>query len=256
MGKGLNGMSVSGKVAIVTGGARGIGRATCIQLARQGARVVVHDFGHEQAAQAVANEIIANGGEAIAVHADARSEERMEQLAAIVKKELGRIDVLVCHADRGVNAAAFAELSWESFERQLTDELKLAFHATKAVIPTMMAQQSGRIVYLSRTEGKDPVPGHIAFGTAKGGLDAFARYIAQEFGPYGITANVVAPGFVKSDDSLMVSEEESRMIGSFTPLGRIAEPEDVAGVVAFLAGDAARFLTGTYTPVTGGLAME
>jgi Dehydrogenases with different specificities (related to short-chain alcohol dehydrogenases) len=134
--------------------------------------------------------------------------------------------------------------------------LKAVFEPTKAVIPAMTAQQSGRIVYLSGTEGKDPTPEHIAYGTAKGGLDAFARYIAQEFGPAGISANVVAPGFVRSDERSGISEEEARVVGSFTPLGRIAEPEDVAEVIAFLAGDGARFLTGTYTPVTGGLVME
>ncbi|MNI06797.1 3-oxoacyl-[acyl-carrier-protein] reductase FabG [compost metagenome] len=249
-------MFLHGKVAIVTGGARGIGRVTCIQLARQGAKVVVSDFGNESTAESVASEIIAAGGEAVAIPADARSREQMEQLVEAVKKEFGRIDVLVCTASNGATATTFAELSWEPFERQLTDELKAAFEPTKAVIPAMMAQQFGRIIYLSSTEGKDPTPQYIAFGTAKGGLNTFARYIAQEFGPCGICANVVAPGFVRSDEPFTISEEEGQVIGSFTPLGRIAEPEDVAGVISFLAGDGARFLTGTYTPVTGGLVME
>lgn len=249
-------MSLHGKVAIVAGGARGVGRATCIQLAKLGAKVVVNDFGNELAAAAVVSEIVANGGEALAIQADARSAEQMKRLAHAVQHTFGRIDVLVCNAGSSAKAATFAELSWASFERQLTDELKAAFESTKAVIPAMTAQQFGRIIYLSSTEGKDPTPSYLAFGTAKGGLDTFARYIAQEFGPCGITANVVAPGFIRSDEPAMVSEEESRMIGSFTPLGRIAEPEDVAGVVSFLASDGARFLTGTYTPVTGGLVME
>ncbi|GKS11763.1 beta-ketoacyl-ACP reductase [Paenibacillus chitinolyticus] len=249
-------MSLDGKVAIVTGGARGVGRATCIQLAKQGAKIVVNDFGNESTAESVVSEIVAKGGEAVSIPGDARSAGQMEQLVEAVKHAFGRIDVLVCNASNGPTAATFAELSWESFERQLTDELKAAFEPTKAVIPTMMAQQFGRIIYLSSTDGKDPTPQYIAFGTAKGGLDTFARYIAQEFGPYGISANVVAPGFVRTHETFMISEEEARVIGSFTPLGRIAEPEDVAGVISFLAGDGARFLTGTYTPVTGGLIME
>lgn len=249
-------MSLRGKITLVTGGARGIGRATCLRLASQGARVVVNDFAHDTAAESVVSEILADGGEAVSIQADVRSAEQMSKLVKQVKHDFGRIDVLVCTANTGGDSAAFAELSWEPFERQLTGELKAAFEPTKAVIPTMMAQQSGRIVYLSSTEGKDPTPEYIAFGTAKGALDTFARYIAQEFGPYGISANVVAPGFVKSDEPFSISEEESRVVGSFTPLGRIAEPEDVAGVIAFLAGDGARFLTGTYTPVTGGLVME
>ncbi|WP_336787717.1 SDR family NAD(P)-dependent oxidoreductase [Paenibacillus sp. MMO-177] len=247
-------MSLQGKVAIVTGGAQGIGRAACMRLAKQGAKIAVSDF--ERDLNAVVSEIRANGGEAIAVPADSRSKEQMEQLAQTVIHTLGQIDVLVCGASQSAEAASFAELYWESFERQLAGELKAVFEPTKAVIKAMMEQQSGRIIYLSSTEGKDPTPNYIAFGTAKGGLDTFARYIAQEYGPYGISANVVAPGFVRSDEAFMISEEESRVISSFTPLGRIAEPEDVAGVIAFLAGDGARFLTGTYTPVTGGLVME
>lgn len=247
---------LSGKVAIVTGAVGAIGRAVCIQLAGQGAKVVVSDDGHPAAAEAVAAGIVAGGGVAAAMPADVQSAEQMAELAAAVKDTFGRIDVLVCNAGPAVKETAFAEISWEQFERQLTGELKAAFEPTKAVLPVMAEQQSGRIVYLSRSEGKDPTPGHIAFGTAKGGLDSFARYIAQEFGPLGVAANVVAPGFVRSDDRQPVSEEESRVIGGFTPLRRIAEPEDVAEVVAFLAGDGARFLTGTYTPVTGGLTME
>ncbi|MHA6480387.1 SDR family NAD(P)-dependent oxidoreductase [Paenibacillus sp. strain BS8-2] len=249
-------MSLHGKVAIVVGGARGIGRSTCVQLAKQGAKVVVVDFGNGSNAEAVAAGIVADGGEAVSMKADARSPEQMKEVAEAVIRSFGRIDILVCNAGPSAEAATFAELAWEPFERQMTDELKAAFEPTKAVIPAMMERKVGRIIYLSSTEGKDPTPPYISFGTAKAGLDAFARYIAQEYGPYGITANVVAPGFVRSDDLFGLSEEEGRVIGSFTPLGRIAEPEDVAGVISFLAGDGARFLTGTYTPVTGGLVME
>ncbi|MCM3627744.1 SDR family oxidoreductase [Paenibacillus glycanilyticus] len=250
-------MNLQGKIAMVTEGVQGVGRATSIALAKHGAKVVVvSGRGNEMAAEAVVSEIAASGGEAMSMPADARSKEQMERLVEAVKQKLGRIDILVCNAGHDAEAAVFAELSWASFERQLTGELQAAFEPTKAVIPGMIEQHSGRIIYLSGTEGKDPTPEYIAFGTAKGGLDTFARYIAQEFGPHGITANVVAPGFVRSGEPFMISDDESRVIGSFTPLGRIAEPEDVADVIVFLAGDGARFLTGTYTPVTGGLVME
>lgn len=249
-------MSASGKVAIVTGGSRGIGRAACIRLAGQGAKVVVCDYGNDSAPESVVAEIAAAGGDAVAIRADVRSAAQANELAAAVLDAYGRIDVLVCNAVADVEAATFEELSWTQFERQMTEELKAAFEPTKAVIPAMKAQRFGRIVYLSSTEGKDPTPRYVAFGTAKGGLDSFARYIAQEFGPYGISSNVVAPGFVRGEAPWRMSEDECLVVGGFTPLGRIAEPEDVAGVIAFLAGDDARFLTGTYTPVTGGLAME
>lgn len=249
-------MNVSDKVAIVTGGARGIGRATSLLLAERGAKVVVNFLSNAAAANAVVTEIQAHGGEAIALQADVRKEAEMLKLVDVVKEAYGRIDILVCNANMSFVTKPFAEMTWEEFAPKLNDELQSAFVTTKAVIPSMVEQRSGRLIYISSSLGKDPSPYMIAHGTAKGGLDTFAVYIAQEFGPHGITANVVAPGLVKTDATSGMTEEELRMLSSFTPLGRVAEPEDVAGVISFLAGDDARFVTGTYTPVTGGLTME
>lgn len=249
-------MNLSSKVAIVTGGARGIGRATSVLLAKRGAKVVVNYLNNAAAANAVVTEIRDLGGEAIALQADARKEAEMLKLVDVVKETFGHIDILVSNANMSFATKPFAEMSWEEFAPKLNDELQAAFVSTKAVIPSMTEQKSGRLIYVSSSLGKDPSPYMIAHGTAKGGLDTFAVYIAQELGPHGITANVVAPGLVKTDATADMSEEEIRMLSSFTPLGRVAEPEDVAGVISFLSGDDARFVTGTYTPVTGGLTME
>ncbi|UNK18826.1 SDR family oxidoreductase [Paenibacillus sp. N3/727] len=249
-------MNLADKVAIVTGGARGIGRSASILLAKRGAKVVVNYLTNTEAAESLVADIKANGGEAVAFQGDVREEDQVLKLVSRVKETYGRLDILVCNANMGFVAKSFAEMSWEEFSPKLNDELRAAFVTTKAVIPSMMQQKSGRLIYISSSLGKDPSPYMIAHGTAKGGLNTFAVYIAQELGPYGITANVVAPGLVQTDATAGMTKQELQMIGSFTPLGRVAEPDDVAGVISFLASDDARFVTGTYTPVTGGLTME
>lgn len=249
-------MNLQGKVAVVTGGSRGIGRATSILLARRGAKVVVNYLSNIDAAEEVVSEIRISGGVGIAIQADVRQKDQMLKLVAVAKEAFGRIDVLVCNANMHFETKPFAELSWEEFSQKLNDELNAAFVTTKAVIPTMTQQKFGRIIYISSTLSRDPSPYMIAHGTAKGGLNTFSMYIAQEFGPDGISANVVAPGLVQTDATAFLTEQEKQVISNFTPLGRVAEPEDVAGVISFLASDDARFVTGTYTPVTGGLSME
>ncbi|MGZ7443159.1 SDR family oxidoreductase [Paenibacillus sp. TH7-28] len=249
-------MKLTGQAAIVTGGARGIGRATALMLAERGAKVVVNYLSNAEAAEAVVCEIRAKDGEAIAVQADVREGDQVQQLVSQAKAAFGRVDILVCNANMSFPFKPFAEMCWEEFSQKLNDELKAAFVTTQAVIPAMVEQRFGKIIYVSSTLGKDPSPNMIAHGTAKGGLDTFAVYIAQEFGSYGITANVVAPGLVQTDATAFMPDKEKEMISRFTPLGRVAEPDDVAGVISFLAGPDAGFVTGTYTPVTGGLVME
>ncbi len=252
-------MELQGKVAIVTGGSRGIGRASSLLLAERGARVVVNDSAANlSAAEQLAEKITARGGEAMALQADVLREEEFARLVDAALASYGRIDILVCNASIDFEAAPFADLTWSSFAAKVLHELKAAFVPTQAVIPYMMERRYGRLVYVSDTLGKDPSPCMISQGTAKGGLDSFAAYIAQELGAQGITANVVAPGHVNTEasDGSALSAHEREVVGRFTPLGRIAEPDDVASVIAFLASDDARFLTGTYTPVTGGLTME
>ncbi|MGG6310863.1 SDR family NAD(P)-dependent oxidoreductase [Paenibacillus macerans] len=249
-------MDLTDKVAVVTGGSRGIGRATAIMLAKRGAKVVVHDMTDAACAEEVAAYIREEGGEALAVQGDMCDADEMGRIIDNAAKKFGSVDILVMSANLPFARKPFAEMAWAEFAQKLNDEMRAAFVTTQAVIPGMIKRRSGRLIYVSSTLGKDPSPHMIALGTAKGSLDTFAAYIAQEFGTYGITANVVAPGLVQADEAAELTEQEMSVIGSFTPLGRVAVPEDVAGVISFLAGGDAGFVTGTYTPVTGGLVME
>ncbi|MFH5183697.1 SDR family NAD(P)-dependent oxidoreductase [Paenibacillus sp. TAB 01] len=250
-------MNLQGKVAIVTGGARGIGSAASKLLALRGAKVVVNYVHNHDAAQAVVDAIRTDGGEAISVQADIRDENQAAELIKKTKESFGgSIDILVNNANMSFATKPFAEMTWDEFSQKLNDELKSAFVMTKAVIPSMVEQKYGRIIYISSGLGKHPSPNMIAHGTAKGGIDTFALYIASEFGPQGITANVVAPGAVETDATAFMPDEMKQMISNFTPLRRMAQPHDVAGVISFLASDDSQFLTGTYTPVNGGSYME
>lgn len=250
-------MNLQGKVAIITGGARGIGAATSKLLAKRGAKVVVNYVRNQSAAEEVVNSIRRAGGEVIAIQADVRDEREVEELIQRTRDSFGgRIDILVNNANMSFAQKPFAEMKWDEFSQKLNDELKSAFVMTKAVIPSMVEQKYGRIIYISSGLGKHPSPNMIAHGTAKGGIDTFALYIASEFGAHGITANVVAPGAVETDATAFMSEKMKQTISNFTPLRRMAQPDDVAGAVSFLASDDSQFLTGTYTPVNGGSYME
>lgn len=244
------------RVALVTGSSRGIGAETVKLLADRGAKVVVNYHSSEAAAHAVADEIRDAGGEALVAQADVRDEGAVEGMVEGVLDHWGRIDVLVNNANMPFATKSFASMTWDEFSSKLDAELKAAFTVSKAVLPHMVDQEYGRAVYVSSGAGKSPAPGFIAHGTAKGGLDSFAKYIAQEYGPHGITANVVAPGLVETDATAGHIDEVREQVASQTPLDRVAQPEDVAHAIAALAGEDAQFVTGTYTPVNGGNEME
>ncbi|MBN6188778.1 SDR family oxidoreductase [Aneurinibacillus sp. BA2021] len=247
---------MQGKTAIITGGARGIGAAAAKLLASRGARVAVNYVHNHEAAEQTVFEIKANGGEAIAVQADVREEAQVNEMVKIVQETYGSVDILVSNANMSFAMKPFMEMSWDEFSTKLNDELKAAFVLTKAVAPLMMERKYGRIIYIASGLAKSPSPMFIAHGTAKGGLVSFAKYIAQELGPHGITANIVSPGLVLTDATTHTPENMKQMLAAMTPLGRIAQPEDVARAIAMYAGDDSGFITGAYTPVNGGHAME
>ncbi|GHO56207.1 SDR family NAD(P)-dependent oxidoreductase [Ktedonobacter robiniae] len=250
-------MNLNGKIAIVTGGSRGIGSATSKLLAQRGAKVIVNYLSNETAASSVVADIRTNGGEAVAFQADVREEAAVDALVQFTQATFGAYaDILVNNANIPFQFSPFAEASWEGFALKVNEELKAAFLLTKAVLPSMIAQHTGRIIYLSAGPGTYPMDGLIAHGTAKGALDTFARYIAHEFGPLGVTVNVIAPSLTETDATAFLPEQVKQTFRSFTPLRRMGQPDDVAHVIAFLASDDSRFLTGTYTPVDGGFTMD
>jgi 3-oxoacyl-[acyl-carrier protein] reductase len=247
---------MNGKVAIVTGGAKGIGAATARLLAQRGAAVVVNYLQSAEAASQVVGEIERAGGRAIAIQADVRDQAQAEQLVAATVKAFGRVDIMVNNAAMSFVKKSFADMTWDEFAGKYNDEMKAAFHMTHAVLPHMRDQKSGRIIYVSSGLGKNPGPEFIAHGTSKGALNTFAKYIAQELGPLGITVNVVSPGLVETERTAGQPAAFKQRMTAMTPLQRIATPEDVAGAIAFFASDDSRFITGDNVPVNGGSAMD
>ncbi|CAG7623252.1 3-oxoacyl-[acyl-carrier-protein] reductase FabG [Paenibacillus solanacearum] len=247
---------LNGKVAFVSGGSRGIGAAASLSLARLGAKVAVIYVRQADAAQALVDRIREAGGEAEPVQADVRDPEQVKAAVARVQATLGDIDIVVNNAHMSFAMKPLTAMQWEEFAQKMNDELKVAFTLTNAVLPSMMARNYGRIIYISSDAADVALPYMAAHGTAKGALNAFAKYVALEGAPYGITANVVSPGLVRTEASSVTPEAVKQQIAAMTPLQRIAEPDDIAGAIAFLASEESRFVTGTCMHVNGGLYMD
>ncbi|NTW52739.1 MAG: 3-oxoacyl-ACP reductase FabG [Chlorobiaceae bacterium] len=246
---------MKGKVALVTGASRGIGRATAKLLASAGATVAVNYFQSESAAIEVVNEITKAGGRAQAFRADVRDGEQVRSMVGDVEKSLGPVDLLVNNASIGFPVKPFMQFTWDEFEAKLCGELKSIFYCCQAVLPGMIDRKSGSIIAISSTLSRHSSPGFIAHSTAKSGIDAFVRSLAEEVGPFGIRVNVVAPGLTLTDATAWLPEEQKAMMAEMTPLKRVALPEDVAGAVLAIASDHSRFVTGCYIPVSGGMLM-
>jgi 3-oxoacyl-[acyl-carrier protein] reductase len=244
--------TTSKPTALVTGGSRGIGAATSRELAARGYRVAVNYFSNREAADQVVKQIEADGGEAFAVQADVHDPQ---QAAELLKRSTvdGRLDALVCNAGARFTPTPLPSLSWEDFHAKVTNELASAFTLTQQALTVMGAQGGGRIVYVSSAVADGPpMVGMAAHGTAKAALNTFARFVAYEAGPLGINVNVVAPGFVRTERSAAQPAEFQQRLAEHTPLGRVAEPEDVARAIAMLAGEDAGFVTGAVVTVDGG----
>lgn len=246
----------TGRVALVTGASSGIGAASARLLAARGMRVAVDYLHNGAAAEEVVAGIEAAGGQAMAVRADVRDPAAVENMIKQVQAAWGGVGVLVNNALTPYAIKPFRDMTWEELGRKLDDEMRAAFTVTKAVLPAMTDQGWGRIIFLGTGLSRRPRAGMIALGTAKAALAQFARYLAQELGPQGITVNVVEPGPVEDTRMAHVPDEEHkrRQIAA-TPLGRLAHPEDVAHAVAFYASEDNSFMTGTTAAVNGGMAM-
>ncbi len=247
---------LSNKVALITGSSRGIGAATAKLFAKNGAAVAVNCVAHTNAADAVVADITNAGGNAIVVQADVTDPTQVKEMVSRTITELGDIDILVLNASITFPIVPFMEFNWEDFESKLTKELKAAFYCCKEVVPGMIERNRGNIIAVSSGLSRQPGPGFIAHSTAKSGLDSFAKSLALELGPNGIRVNVIAPGLTITDATAFTPEEMKQMIAANTPLRRLAQPEDVAGGILMLASDHSEFISGTYTPVSGGIQME
>jgi 3-oxoacyl-[acyl-carrier protein] reductase len=246
----------TGRVALVTGASSGIGAETARLLAARGMRVVANYFHSGQAAAQVVADIEAAGGQAMAVQADVRDAAAVGAMVEQVGAAWGGVDVLVHNALIPYVIKPFRDMTWDELGGKVEEEMRAAFVVTKAVLPAMTEQGWGRLIFLSAVLSREPRPGFITLGTSKAALVQFARFLAQELGPSGITVNVVEPGSVADTGISHVLDEErvQRQVAA-TPLGRLARPADVAQVIAFYASEDNGFMTGTTAAVNGGMSM-
>ncbi len=242
---------------IVTGASRGIGAATARLLGERGFRVVVNYRSSATQADEVVAAITGSGGQAVAIRADVTVPAEVTAMLKQVNDRWGTVDVLVHNALTPYAVTSFADLTWEQLSEKLDQELHAAYLMTKAVVPDMVSQGYGRLVFLTSGLSRWPRPGMINLGTAKAALDQFVRFVAQELAPHGITANLVAPSTVDDTElATQLSADLRSELRAANPMGRLVRPDEVARTVAFFAGDEAAFTTGSYAPVNGGLAMD
>jgi len=246
-------MDLSNRVAIVTGSARGIGRATALKLAEVGATVVVNDI--NETAEAVAEEIRALNRQSLAVLADVSLASDVTRLVEETIASYGKIDILVNNA--GINRdRLLMRMSEEDWDEVLNVDLKSVFLCTRAVSRHMVKQRWGRIISIASIVGLVGNPGQANYASAKAGIIGFTRTIAKEVASRGITANVIAPGFIDTDMTRRLEESWKQELKRWIPLGEFGSPRDVAEAVAFLASEEARYITGQVLNLDGGMAIS
>ncbi len=249
------GIDLSGRAALVTGGSRGIGRAVAVLLARAGARVAVDYFSNEEAANSLVRQVRARGEEAMALAGDVADPRQARQLVRDVVTAWGRLDILINNA--GIwkeDRAGGGDL--EVWDRTIAINLRGAHIVTDAAIPHL-EKTGGSIVFVSSTAGQRGEAGHSAYASTKGALISYTKSLAAELGPRGVRVNCIAPGWVETDltREALSDPQRRRQIEESIPLGRVAQPEDIAGPVLFLVSDLARHLQGEVLNVNGGSVL-
>jgi 2-hydroxycyclohexanecarboxyl-CoA dehydrogenase len=248
------------KTVIVTGGGGGIGGATCRRLAQEGARVAVYDMNLE-AAQRVVDDILAAGGAAAAFKCDITRRAEVDEAVAATEKQLGPVDVLVNNAGWDV-FKPFLKTEPQEWDKLIAINLVGALHMHHAVLPGMVERKAGRIVNIASDAARVGSSGEAVYAACKGGLVSLSKTLAREHARHGITVNVVCPG--PTDTALLAgfavgAPNPDKLMEAFTkaiPLGRLGQPDDLAGAIAFFASDDARFITGQVVSVSGGLTMN
>jgi 3-oxoacyl-[acyl-carrier protein] reductase len=246
--------SLQGRVAIVTGASRGIGRAIALELGKQGASVVVNYNSSPSAAEEVVAEIDAAGSQAIAVQANVSEAEQVEALFKAATEKFGKVDILVNNA--GVTRdGLIIRMSVEDFDTVIDTNLKSAWLCCKAAIGVMMRKRYGRIINISSVSGVVGQAGQTNYSASKAGLLGLTKSLAREYANRGITVNAVAPGFVLTDLTKDLPEDLVKNLNAVIPVGRWGKVEEIAHATAFLAADEASYITGQVINVDGGMAM-
>jgi len=248
---------LEGRVAIVTGGARGLGKAFCLAMAEQGAKMVIADI-LDKEAQQTAEEIQAKSGSAIALKVDVTSEEDTLGMVGKIVKQFSRIDILVNNAAMvyGITRKPFTEIPVTEWDKLMAVNLKGVFLCCRAVFPQMKKQGKGKIINLTSETAFTGSRHLIHYVTSKGGIISFTRALAAEVGQYGICVNAIGPGFTDTESSRTVIDDITKYDVSLTPLRRLEQPEDLVGAVIFLASDESDFITGQTLVVDGGRYMH
>lgn len=242
------------KIAVVTGASRGIGRAIAMKLASEGAFVVINYNGSKDRAEQVKKEIEENGGKAEIRQCNVSDFHACEEMFKEIISTFGRVDILVNNA--GITKdGLLMKMSEEDFDAVLNTNLKGTFNCIRFVARQMIKQRGGRIVNMASVSGVLGNAGQANYSASKAGVIGLTKSVARELASRGITVNAVAPGFVNTDMTAVLSDKVKESAVAQIPLGKFGEPEDIANAVAFLASDEARYITGQVLDVDGGMAM-
>lgn len=245
---------LAGKVALVTGASRGIGKAIACKLAREGAKVIINYNGSKEKAEAVKSEIEAAGGQAEVYQCDVSDYTACETFIQTVIKEEGSLDILVNNA--GITKdGLLMKMSEEDFDKVLDTNLKGAFNTIRFASRQMLKQKSGRIINMSSVVGVSGNAGQANYAASKAGVIGLTKAAARELASRGITVNAIAPGFIETDMTDVLSDKVKEASEAQIPLGHFGKPEDVAAAAAFLASEEARYITGQVLHVDGGMVM-
>jgi len=247
-------MSLAGKVAVVTGGSRGIGRAICLRFAEMGARVVINYVSRPEAAEETKAQVEALGSECAVLKFDVANTTEVQDAFKRITAEYGRIDILVCNA--GITRdGLLATMKEDDWDQVMAVNLKGAFNCIKAGCRPMMKQRWGRIIIITSVVGFAGNAGQTNYSAAKAGLVGLTRSSARELASRSITVNCVAPGYIDTDMTSELPQAVKEKILAEIPLGSLGTPEDIASAVTYLASDDARYVTGQAIHVNGGMFM-